>query len=267
VRARTLACALFALPLLVGCDLTASLTIAADRSVQVDATIWAVIEPSTMVDDEGKTVPVPIPRGCELADFAMPGVDGTDLTDPSNPRRVGCHWAGTTTYDDVKAAYVGRMLFTESESRYLVLVPPGGFSQAFGPSPDFGGFDLQITYPGRVVAHDASSTVDGNTVRWSNATKLASSGMSVSAAKPGDHPGPPNWLPLLAGGAVLLGAAGASVVALGRGRRRLAPSASDQIDSQPDADAPVPAEVEPEPVSEPPEPPEDHSVWAPDADR
>lgn len=271
MRGVRLAAIATSLLLLAGCEASGSLVIAADDKVKVDVTAWAEVGEEVSVDEYGNETALPPRPGCEYLSIQVEGLIASSEVDAKNPKRVGCHWTGVTTVEALQSVEPGAGTLTQSDSRTIILVNRDFFKQSTQYLPDASirpVFDLSVTFPGQVLEHDEASTLSGTTVRWSDTVALSKTGMRVASVRPGDHPSPPSLLPVFgAGGLVFGGAAAGLVIAGRRGRRRLAPSASDQIESEPDADAPVPAEVEPEPVSEPPETPEDPSVWAPDADR
>lgn len=110
----------------------------------------------------------------------------------------------------------------------------GGMSAAAA----FDRFSVTVTFPGRIVDHSGSSTVEGNTVTWTSASELfTKEGMRATAQEPGAPIVP---VPVIAGAFLAAAAAGGGAL-YARSRRQKATVA-------------LQASVQPQPWSYPQQP-------------
>lgn len=173
---------------------------------------------------------------------------------------VGCQVTGTVGIQAFAWVGFGVGIAHTPDRRYTLLVP----ANLFGQASTTDSLDVEVTFPGAVLATDPAARSTGSVVRWTTAPK-AGEGLSAISLDAGDlAPGSALGL-ALAGG--LLGGLVTSLtfLTLRRAARRGAGAdaegpAAEGPAAQPDADAV--AEVAAPDVAAP-----DPSVWAPDADR
>jgi len=224
---------------LTGCDLDGRFVINADDTVDAEIQVWDHADTS-WTDANGNKVTY-TPKPCAGVQRYAPGLTTTETVDPANPSRVGCHATGRIPLADLtKTASVARL-----EDHYVVLVGLKDIQALQITSnttlPNADSSKLSITFPGPVLSHSANSVVEGNTVRWVDATKWVWQPIEVVASVPGA----PDWqLPAaVAGGGALAGLA-LGVVGWRRASRRWVGDA-DAPDAAEDADEPdEPLEVD-----------------------
>lgn len=103
-------------------------------------------------------------------------------------------------------------------------VPGMGLSDVSDMS-DISGFKVSVTFPGTVLSHSGSSTVDGNTATWTDVNDLLSpDGLTASGKSQG---GLPNWVWGI--GALLVLAIGGAVTAVAVNKKwQTCPDGEDQ---------------------------------------
>lgn len=206
---RALGAGLLALTL-GGCALGGTARVDADDQVTFDLTIWQKLDPAVL--SEGS---LPPSYGCDLVRemSSVPDIIASEfetLSPPGDPSLKGCRIKGATTLralqDYVSLLHIG--------DRYVFTAPLG--------AADDGTIDyakaglevprLSVTFPGRVLDHDASASSSGDTVTW---TPPSASWAFVVATD-----GTPDPLPWLLGGGFVLGGGAAAVASRLISRRR-----------------------------------------------
>ncbi|NLT29650.1 MAG: hypothetical protein GXX86_04225 [Propionibacterium sp.] len=92
----------------------------------------------------------------------------------------------------------------------------------------FSDFRVSVTFPGKVLTHNGESTVDGNTVTWTNPADMFSpDGLQATGEEASAGGGLGGALPWIIGGVVLLVAIGV-VLAIVLGRKKKTPPSGGQ---------------------------------------
>lgn len=78
---------------------------------------------------------------------------------------VGCKFTMTTTADDARGAGLG---LTFDADKVSLSIGRKFFEDARLDKIKVGAFKVSVTFPGKVISHSGSSSVDGNTVTWTD---------------------------------------------------------------------------------------------------
>lgn len=202
--------------LLSGCDLDGRFVVNADDTVTVDAWTWEHAETS-WTDANGVRVEF-TPHPCATPQTYAPGLTFTEVVDPADAARVGCHATGNVPLATLtRTGTVARI-----GDRIVVLADLRTMQQLQVTSrvtlPDKDSSRLSITFPGSVLSHSGGAAVVGNTVTWSDATVLAWQPLEAVGLAAGV---PPDWVvPATVAAASALVGAGCGVPLWRRGARR-----------------------------------------------
>ena len=82
---------------------------------------------------------------------------------------VGCKFTMTTTADDARGAGLG---LTFDADKVSLSIGRKFFEDARLDKIKVGAFKVSVTFPGKVISHSGSSSVDGNTVTWTDIKAL-----------------------------------------------------------------------------------------------
>ena len=82
---------------------------------------------------------------------------------------VGCKFTMTTTADDARGAGLGLAFDADKVS---LSIGRKFFKDARLDKIKVGAFKVSVTFPGKVISHSGSSSVDGNTVTWTDIKAL-----------------------------------------------------------------------------------------------
>ena len=141
------------------------------------------------------------------------GVGSSDKAEKlEDEEYIGCTFTKDTTAAELNKEPGMKVTFDEDEVSAQVssdlFRDSGRSGEAIGATM-FSDFKVSVTFPGKVVSHSGSSTVDGNTVTWTDPKDLFSSSGLTAASKRSN--GIPAWIWI--GAAVVgLAIAGAVVV-------------------------------------------------------
>ena len=243
-RALGLACA--AALLLGGCAVEGTLTIESARRVAVDLTVRDIDSPSC--DDYSEAM--------ELGIRVTP-VEGPGLS---------CRFVGSLD-PEALGGQIDFMVLEVGENLSVASNPLGVLAPADAESlAGLARFDLRVVFPGPVLR--SSGTMSGNEASFTRDDLLEGGLTAVGQG----HPGPPTWLPGLAGGLVAgtgIGAAIGWAVWRRRGRRppeegATATEGDEFADDPEDLHPTDPHPQDPKPPFPPePRPAGDDSIWAP----
>lgn len=257
------ALALLTLLVLSGCEARGAVEVLDADRVRVDGTVWDRYE-ITVTSEDGTVGSVHI-EPC----FGLRSTDelvAEPLTDPADPRRLGCRLVGVLKPASVYS-YRNLSFLAATQDRTVLLVPADTLARArtTGLDADEGRpvpgqvFDLTVTFPGQVLLADPSGHVDGNTVHWTDASAAEADGLRAIALREGVL-APDTLRAITAAAGAVLGALLAAVALVILGRRRR--SATSQGSATPEAE-PAPDAPEPRPAAH--RDPGDESLWASDA--
>ena len=93
---------------------------------------------------------------------------------------VGCKFTMTTTADDARGAGLG---LTFDADKVSLSIGRKFFEDARLDKIKVGAFKVSVTFPGKVISHSGSSSVDGNTVTWTD-IKDSTSGLKAVSERP-----------------------------------------------------------------------------------
>lgn len=93
---------------------------------------------------------------------------------------VGCKFTMTTTADDARGAGLG---LTFDADKVSLSIGRKFFEDARLDKIKVGAFKVSVTFPGKVISHSGSSSVDGNTVTWTD-IKDSTSGLKAVGERP-----------------------------------------------------------------------------------
>lgn len=161
-----------------------------------------------------------LPDFCDEADFA--DTDDASMepyTEEGPEGYTGCRISGTGSVSEF--AGDGTSLTLEDDI-WTFAMEGGDAGGSEGLSANMlTDFRVSVTFPGEVLTHNGSSTVDGRTVTWTNPADLFGEGLHATASNTGGGSIPWLWIVL---GIVALAAIGALVWFLTR--RKQTPPAS-----------------------------------------
>ena len=124
-------------------------------------------------------------------------------------KSIGCKLTGTMTLAEYNEGGDGPQINLNKDVWTFTMKGDTGSTQGGQISKEmFDGFLIKFTFPGKVLSHSGSSTVDGNTVTWTDVNDLLTGGGLSATGKNGG--GIPTWA-WFAIGAVVLAAIGGGV--------------------------------------------------------
>ena len=182
---------------------------------------------------------------------------------------LGCRYTGTMSFDEARSGSVTVSLANDTLS--FVSLPQWWYWSG-GSSVQEGKLDLIVTLPGDVVLATANGVIDGGRVRFTDTGAALREGISVSVRPYGPDRSAWAWalygltagLIVTVGGAWLWLRLRRAITDLGASRQ--APPASDDGRRQTSPELPADQAAAPGVMTTPdPEPPDDPSVWAPEA--
>ncbi|MDO4413174.1 hypothetical protein [Cutibacterium sp.] len=141
---------------------------------------------------------------------------------------IGCTFSSDVTATEFNAGVGSKIIFDKDKVTFTM--DAGYFDDVAGVGVPrdtslITAFTLSVTFPGKVLSHSGSSTVDGSTVTWTDPHDVFSSaGLSATGER---SKGAPVWVWIL----VVAVALGATGVAVGVVRKNK--SESDKDDSRP----------------------------------
>ncbi|MCL2424126.1 MAG: hypothetical protein FWD11_09605, partial [Micrococcales bacterium] len=112
-----------------------------------------------------------------------------NVTDVSDDKYIACKTTGTTTLADMSDS------LKHQDGKYIFAMTPDNEDQdpsaaAMGAEM-FDSFKVSVTFPGKVLEHNGSSTVSGTTVTWTDPADMYSSeglrAVAEDTGSPGDH--------------------------------------------------------------------------------
>lgn len=194
-RLRRLAVACAALPLLVGCVPTGTVTITADDVAHVDLLVWPTAAEVDYSTDN-----------C-VRDPAFPDLTFELSTQQTSAGRAACH-----VYGSVPLSAVGQRGFDAGRvgDRYVLRAGRNPLWDDSDPNSAAEPGGLSITLPGPILEHDAFGAIQGNSVAWSRADAGPGQRLFVVGSVPNTTPVPA--MVLAAGGGIALGASGMFLV-------------------------------------------------------
>ncbi|WP_407643720.1 LppM family (lipo)protein [Cutibacterium porci] len=103
---------------------------------------------------------------------------------------VGCKYTVTTTADDARGVGLGLTLDADKVS---LSIGKKFFNGVELDKSMVGDFKVSVTFPGKVISHSDSSSVDGNTVTWTDIKDSTSRLKAVSERPSAGTEGPSYW--------------------------------------------------------------------------
>lgn len=93
---------------------------------------------------------------------------------------IGCKYTVTTTADDARGVGLG---LTFDADKVSLSIGKKFFDGVELDKSTIGDFKVSVTFPGKVISHSGSSSVDGNTVTWTD-FKDSTSGLKAVSERP-----------------------------------------------------------------------------------
>ena len=201
--------ALLVIPLLLAVSscvrLQADYEILGDNKVQVAIDFGARNDVVAELGDD-------VPDFCDQEGLMDPeGVDKEAYAEDGEDGYAGCRLTGTTTVSELNQS--GTSLMLGDDGTWTFLMEGNDSMEGSTMTADmFSDFLIRVTFPGEVLTHNGSSTLEGTTVTWSDpADLLTKEGLRATAENSAPRAAVP-WLAitvvvaalLIGGGAVLL---------------------------------------------------------------
>lgn len=214
--------ALLTIPLLVlmsGCmRMNADYEILSDTEVRVAIDLGMLNGPK---DSGGIKSPITAQDLCSQdALVDSDGMVAEEYTEEGEDGYSGCRMSGTVPVavltNDATSLVLNGGVWT-----FQMKEQPGEGDEGLDAAM-FSDFRVSITFPGEVLSHTGSSTVDGTTVTWNDANDLTAPEGLMATAKGGG--GAATWIWITLGALVLVGAVVAAVLLLRRNRTTSQPA-------------------------------------------
>lgn len=151
-----------------------------------------------------------LPDFCEEAGLSgeLDGATTEPYSDDGDAGYTGCRVEGTNTLAEMSSSGGPGL---KLEDGIWTFEMEGGDADAEGMSANMvSDFRISVTFPGEVLTHNGTSTVEGTTVTWSNASDLLSSEGLHATARDSGGAGGLTWLWIVLG-VLALAAIGAGI--------------------------------------------------------
>lgn len=168
-----------------------------------------------------------VPDLCEQEGFDdVQGATAEPYAEEGDGGYTGCRISGTARTSDLS----GDGTTIELADGVWTFAMEGTPGEEEMSAEMFSDFRVSVTFPGKVLSHNGTSTVEGTTVTWSTAADMFTADGLLATAE--DGAGGVDWLWIALGALVIAGIAAAVVVAT-RNRRRHEPEPTFQDGSTP----------------------------------
>ncbi len=162
-----------------------------------------------------------VPDFCEQEGLMdLEGVDKEEYAEDGEDGYKGCRLTGTTTVQELNST--GTSLTLGEEGTWKFLMEGNQSMEGSTMSTDmFSDLLIRVTFPGEVLTHNGSSTVEGTTVTWTDpADLLTKEGLEATAENVENNATKPWFWILMASVGLVAGVGAVLVVALNRRRHR-----------------------------------------------
>lgn len=141
------------------------------------------------------------------------GVRDATVKDVSDDEYIACEMSGTTDL----ASMADSLQHADGKYTFSMTSGEGGGSSAELGAEAFDSFKIAVTFPGEVLEHNGSSTVDGTTVTWTDPNDMyGSEGLRAVGE---DTASSSSWLWIALAGVGMLGVVAVVLLLVLRGRR------------------------------------------------
>ncbi|MFV0252141.1 MAG: LppM family (lipo)protein [Beutenbergiaceae bacterium] len=199
--------------------LTADYTINGEDEIDIAMDIGVE---KAIVEDSGQTI-----SGDDIcADPGSMDMPGLELEPYDDGTYAGCRFTGTIPTSVINAGDSGTSITLADDVWTFQMGSTGEDDVDMNMLSDFA---ISVTFPGEVLSNNGSSTVEGTTVRWTDAADLYSSeGLQATGAASGGAGGSFPWLIIGIVGLLVVGGGVIAAVLLGRRKTPAAPGYAQQ---------------------------------------